>query len=67
MENLQNRRTRPYNEFRRVVGPELEKYGIRPDQKLSWSQKAGCPCGCSPGFRVEGDYRRAIHVTVSAD
>ena len=31
--------------------------------KLNYSRKAGCSCGCSPGFIAENDYNRDIWVT----
>jgi len=36
------------------------------DVKASWSQKAGCSCGCSPGFvlRGPGVARKNIWATV---
>lgn len=34
-----------------LVVEELKKAGII-DAKLRWSQKAGCACGCSPGFII---------------
>ena len=27
--------------------------GLYPDSKISFSQKAGCTCGCSPGYYVK--------------
>ena len=54
LENLYNRHNRPYNLYKKVVVPavvaEFKKKGFRVEG-MSWSQKAGCPCGCSPGFR----------------
>jgi hypothetical protein len=56
-ENLTNRRTRPYNEFRKFIPSILESLALDIDPKnFRWSQKAGCDCGCSPGF-VDKDYR----------
>jgi hypothetical protein len=48
-ENLDNRFGRPVKEYRAAVLEALTSIGIT-DHKLAWSQKAGCSCGCSPGF-----------------
>lgn len=53
LDNLQDRFTRPSKLYREVVlaqFPELK-------DKLNWSQKAGCGCGCSPGFVVSETLR----------
>ena len=65
MDNLQNRRTRPYSVFRKQVIPQvLEQLGWPADTKVSWSQRAGCQCGCSPGFIVNDTRCQSVHVTV---
>ena len=62
IENLKNRRSRPYHEWWRLLHPLFEEYGIDP-QKVRWSQKAGCSCGCSPGFVDEsGVLKGDLHV-----
>lgn len=54
LENLENRRSRPYNAFRKPLADLLTARGI-PFTKLRWSQHAGCGmCPCSPGFILEG-------------
>ena len=65
-ENLQNRRERPYNVYKKELLPALFRLlGIR-DVKVGWSQHAGCSCPCSPGFIVkEGQLPWNIHVTVT--
>jgi hypothetical protein len=42
----------PHKIYRKLVLPEvLEKLGLPADGvKFGWSRKAGCSCGCSPGF-----------------
>lgn len=54
LENLQNRRSRPIRTYRQALLPALAiETGIpmkELDPSLKWSQKAGCKCGCSPGF-----------------
>ena len=50
-----------YNDYeagaklRRVVIKDVIKLlkGLYPDSKISFNQKAGCTCGCSPGFYVK--------------
>lgn len=59
IENLFNRRNRPYQEWRKFIPKALrmiskkEKLSIPSDVKARWSQKAGCSCGCSPGFILD--------------
>ena len=67
LENLENRRQRPYTTYKKEVIPSvLEKMGLPADTKVRWSQYAGCSCPCSPGFIVDGDSRRDVHVDVEA-
>lgn len=58
VENLMNRRERPYTEWKKLVPEILKKAGFSDKEikgiKPSWSQKCGCGCGCSPGFRLNG-------------
>ena len=51
LENLCNRRSRPYTEYRKLLA------GKSFMEKARWSQKAGCSCGCSPGFILD----RTLH------
>lgn len=76
LDNLANRKTRPYNEFRKLVEqPALAALGLNSTtHKLAWSQYAGCSCPCSPGFVVKSragyDYRGErvdLHCTVVDD
>lgn len=72
IENLINRRSRPLKEFRKVAIDGLKTIGANPDSlTLKWSQKAGCPCGCSPGFIVDGwdsaISRNDLHVTFTGE
>lgn len=41
----------------------LRALGLSEDTQVKWRQNAGCPCGCSPGFVVEGYYGKWVHVT----
>ena len=55
LENLINRRSRPLNEFRAVLRQALANMGVDQSKiTYRWSQKAGCSCGCSPGFVIGG-------------
>jgi len=63
LENLENRRRRPYTEFRkyieRVVWPTLGWQETAP--KIGWRQNAGCSmCPCSPGFVVQSEHWRPV-------
>lgn len=51
-ENLQNRTTRPTEQYKLIALSALKQAGYDIDSfKLVWSQKAGCTmCPCSPGF-----------------
>ena len=72
VDNLVNRRSRPYTEYRRLLPSVYAAVGVKDPNSLTarWSQKAGCACGCSPGFIVEGYdaqlYRSDVHVDVIA-
>lgn len=57
-ENLQNRRDRLVTEYKKLLAPVFQMLGVN---KARWSQKAGCSCGCSPGFILD----RKVHITDS--
>ena len=65
--NLANRRSRPYNWYKREVVPAvLSALGL-PNASGRWSQKAGCRmCPCSPGFILDAQELActSIHVTI---
>jgi hypothetical protein len=67
LQNLANRRHRPSTAYKKEVIPQiLEKAGLPADTKVSWSQKAGCSCGCSPGFLLpDSCWGFKVYVTVS--
>lgn len=58
VENLMNRKTRPWTEWKKMVPQILKNAGLSFKEiqqiKPSWSQKCGCGCGCSPGFLLKG-------------
>jgi hypothetical protein len=65
LENLQERHCRPYKEYRQLIPKIFKKLKIPINTKAKWSQKAGCHCGCSPGFILDLDnYGRDIFVDV---
>lgn len=70
LQNLQDRRIRPYNVYKKEVLPLLAaQLGFDVSTlDLRWSQRAGCSCPCSPGF-VDHSHRlaRDIHVTITDD
>lgn len=79
MENLVNRRNRPYEDYKREVIPQLMErlkeerpmvYEFLKDVKWGWNQNCGCSmCPCSPGFvgNVNRGYGNvySIHVNVT--
>lgn len=58
VENLLNRRERPYKQWYTLIPQILKKAGLSAEEikgvNASWSQKCGCSCGCSPGFKLKG-------------
>lgn len=53
LDDLMNRHNRPVETWRVLATRTLRELGLNPTEaymKLRWSQKAGCSCGCSPGF-----------------
>jgi len=66
MENLYNRRNRPVKQFKKLLWDVLKQEGATEHQigRITWSQRCGCSCGCSPGFRIEGFYGRDIFIDV---
>lgn len=70
-EILQERYSKPYNFYRKEVIPVVKKWLTAEGRvdvvqylegKWTWSQKAGCACGCSPGFL--GDRYMSKDITV---
>jgi hypothetical protein len=50
---LVGRRTRPNTLLRKLIPEALKRANVAnlsEYTKSSWSRKAGCTCGCSPGF-----------------
>jgi hypothetical protein len=65
MEHLMNRRRRPHSEWRKLIKPVLEKFGI-DTRGLVWSQYAFCTCPCSPGFILNNELLAVIGGTAHA-
>lgn len=53
LENFAYRWDRPAREYRKLLPAIFEALQLPADTKASWSQKAGCSCGCSPGFVLD--------------
>ena len=52
IENLENRRRRPFNVYKTMIA-ESGISGVLSLETLRWSQHAGCKmCPCSPGFVI---------------
>jgi hypothetical protein len=67
LDNLQNRRSRPYNEYRKQVMPAvIRALGLPAGTRVKWSQYAGCSCPCSPGFVVDSVLGKTVYVDVAA-
>jgi hypothetical protein len=75
LENLQNRRSRPYSYYKKEILPEInrliEEFGMRIEN-FRWRQRLGCSCPCSPGFKTDLSMREPVfppklvmHVTIS--
>lgn len=62
-ENFNNRRNRDRSLWRKITLQVMEKmYGYK-NVKMVFSQKAGCHCGCSPGFIVEQKNGKELFIT----
>ena len=71
IQNLQNRHSRPYTLYKKLLPQIMEQVkaqGIEVPENLKfvWSQKAGCKCGCSPGFLVNW-IGKEIFVTIACE
>lgn len=70
LDNFGNRASRPWKVWKPIVVAALNQAGVKFDH-LSWSRKAGCECGCSPGFILKdedgGNYHgKTIWITLDA-
>ena len=67
LENLTKRFHRPYEAYRKILPEVFKQINLPPDIKAKWRQKAGCKCGCSPGFILDGDNVKHIFVTITEE
>ena len=67
LENLQNRHSRPSQIYKELF-PQIEKeLKLSNSMKASWSQKAGCGCGCSPGFIIMNAFEIGLYDDIYVD
>jgi hypothetical protein len=50
LENFGNRVARPTDLYKTFLPKVRQELGIPESTRFVWSQRAGCRCGCSPGF-----------------
>jgi hypothetical protein len=55
---------KPQRDYKIQVMPAVIKAMGLVCPKVTWSQKAGCQCGCSPGFIVKGGIPKDVFVSV---
>lgn len=71
LENFANRFDRPTKLYRKALPIAFDKLGIDPNDidRIVWDQKAGCGCGCSPGFVLRGTQNRGydIYIELTAE
>jgi hypothetical protein len=74
LDNLANRHSRPHVAYRKEVLPLVKEWlktnqpeveDLEVTRSISWSQKCGCKCGCSPGFILDYYGCHDIYVTIS--
>jgi hypothetical protein len=61
-QNLKNRRNRDRSLWRKMTLQIMEKFGY-DNVEMTFSQKAGCQCGCSPGFIVNKKNGKELFIT----
>ena len=71
VDNLLYRRLRPYTVWKKMVLPKIiEAYPALARFNISWCQRAGCFCPCSPGFIIKpkrgeyGQWYTDLHVDI---
>lgn len=65
IKNLENRHSRPYELYRPLLPEILKRAHLDETMKVKWSQRAGCSCGCSPGFILMCDGHFDLYVDIS--
>lgn len=63
MSNITKKGYWPYDEYRKMLPEVFEKSNLKI-QKASWSRRAGCSCGCHPGFILDEDKGHSVYVTI---
>jgi hypothetical protein len=63
LENLLNRHSRPHQLYKTLFPRIKAALKLTGDIDAYWSQKAGCSCGCSPGFIVKNGWNIGLGVT----
>ena len=73
LEDMTNRRRRPFTLWRKAIRANLAGFGIDLSE-MPWSQTAGCSCPCSPGFvlkrqtiKIGGESFRRFDVWVTLE
>ncbi len=67
LEGFGNRVARPADLYRTYLPQVAEAMGLPRTTKFKWSQKAGCRCGCSPGFICGDAFAKDVFVTLSKE
>jgi hypothetical protein len=65
LEDFGNRVARPKDLYKTYLADVADKLGQPRTTKFSWSQKAGCRCGCSPGFTCGESWGKDVFVTLT--
>ena len=64
LEDLENRTRRPHDLYKPTALEVLARLGIEVE-RLTWSQRAGCSCPCSPGFILTGDAQIGLDIWIT--
>ena len=68
IDNIMNRRNRPIKLYREMLCEALDQMGVdRERVEFRWSRTAGCGCGCSPGFIIDGYDDKLYNVDLYID
>ena len=64
LEHILSRYVNPVKLYKKFLPTILQQSNMAKNLTIKWSQKAGCQCGCSPGFIVEGHQGQNLFVTI---
>ncbi|MFA5999854.1 MAG: hypothetical protein WC783_02645 [Candidatus Paceibacterota bacterium] len=67
VENLRNREYRPNKIYSKFLPFVFKQIGLPYPKKISWSQVAGCSCGCSPGFKIHDPDLNGLDIFIDID